>query len=750
MDMAKLNLNGVEFWSGSAAHDTVRQLAGLCEQVVHAPIPLSPDGDSFAMSCDPAKKRRGILAIQGSYKPDDDIVEIVILLVEGSAQARSGVSAVFQKLAALSDRVHCLEPEIDNDRVALRMLLSVKAAMLSLSRQETFIDELKKLDDLARLLQEEIPSDKTDQELEAAYRKVREVLEPVRPLAQAEPDLEPAHVAWAREILDYLGGAAPVAIAAPSLAFADYAQALLARVTMETGGSLGRLAVPSISTQGLVELVRRAPGFVVVPVESISLGASRYELGNEVRALLATLVAGGRSPIFMGTYEELQGVFHGGQGAASDPLMPVVRHIPDVALPALAEAAVQVASRPHGGLPPARRKELTGWVLAALDGRGDSQQQRILPLVARKVAADYFAGHYPGPGATTGFADRAAALSETFAGLCVHPRAMRTAEVQTAWVRTLASPELLATFREHLLAQDRALEALSRRLAMEVLTRPLHQPLRYCAQGTPGTGKSESAQLLAQVLDVPFVVIDAASMSDAYTVTSQLLGSSRGIVNSYQPGRLEQVAKHHCGAVVEICDIDHAPPPVQSALAALCFQVLENGEAQSSAGGMFSCANIIFAFTMNLPGGMDEAVRRNGIGYNNAPTSRTVMRKIVNEIKGMLSGAFLSRIGTPILFEPLDGDALAAIMERAVAEAVRAAAEHLGRPVPAVVIGAGVGRAVLATLEASVIAFGARAILEHGRALAAEAVLRWKGEAVADRPVRVMARGTGELDILID
>ena len=748
--MTKLNLSGVEFWSGSAVHDTVRQLAGLCQQVIQASVTMAPDGEGFATSPDAATNQRGILAVQGCYKPDDDIVEIVVLLFEGPAQARSGMPAVFQKLAALSDRVHCLEPEIDNDRVALRMMLSVKAATLSLSRQEKFLDELKKLEDLARLLQAEIPSEKTDQELAAAYRKVREVLEPVHPLAQAEAELDPAQVGWAREILDYLGGAAPVAVATPSLALSDYTQALLARVAMSTGGSLGRLVVPSVNAQGLVELVRRAPGFVVVPVESISLGASRYELGNEVRALLATLVAGGRSPIFTGTYEELQGVFHGGQGAASDPLMPVVRHVPEVALPALAEVAVQVACRLHGGLSPARRKELTRRVLAAVDGRGDAQQQRILPLVARKVTTDYFTGRYRGPDATVAFVDRSAALSETFAGLCVRPRAQRVAEVQAEWVRTLASPELLACFHEHLLAQDRALEALSRRLTMEVLTRPLHQPLRYCAQGTPGTGKSESAQLLARVLDVPFVVIDAASMSDAYTVTSQLLGSSRGIVNSYQPGRLEQVAKHHRGAVVEVCDIDHAPPPVQSALAALFFQVLENGEAQSSAGGMFSCANLIFAFTMNLPGGMDEAVRRDGIGYNNAPTARTVKKKIVNEIKGMLSGAFLSRIGTPILFEPLDGDALAAIVERAVAGAVHAAAERLGRPVTAVTIGAGVGRAVLATLEASVIAFGARAILEHGRALAAEAVLRWEDVPVADRPVRVEARGTGELDILTD
>ncbi len=72
---------------------------------------------------------------------------------------------------------------------------------------------------------------------------------------------------------------------------------------------------------------------------------------------------------------------------------------------------------------------------------------------------------------------------------------------------------------------------------------------------------------------------------------------------------------------------------------------------------------------MNLPGGMDEAVRRDGIGYNNAPTARTVKKKIVNEIKGMLSGAFPEAESARPSCSILDGDALAAIVERAVAGA---------------------------------------------------------------------------------
>src|SRR5512137_1250561 len=119
-------------------------------------------------------------------------------------------------------------------------------------------------------------------------------------------------------------------------------------------------------------------------------------------------------------------------------------------------------------------------------------------------------------------------------GLSPRPRAGRAPEVQERFTRVLTDPGLLPFLEDHLLAQDQALEQLVSRLVMESLTRPSHQPIRYCAQGPPGTGKSESAVLLAQRLGIPYVNIDAASMPDYYTASSQLLGSGRGIVMSYQ------------------------------------------------------------------------------------------------------------------------------------------------------------------------------------------------------------------------
>ncbi|MGA1871947.1 MAG: AAA family ATPase, partial [bacterium] len=283
---------------------------------------------------------------------------------------------------------------------------------------------------------------------------------------------------------------------------------------------------------------------------------------------------------------------------------------------------------------------------------------------------------------------------------------------------------------------------------MEVLTRPLYQPIRYCAQGTPATGKSESASLLAQRLRIPYINIDAASMPDYHTAAAQLLGSGRGIVGSHQSGRLEQAAKHHTGVVVEISDLDHAPLSVRSTLADLFLQVLETGEAQSATGAMFSCANLIFAFTMNLPQGMDEQIYK-GIGFNNYPSRCEVERRVADEIKNMLSSAFLSRVGMPILFEPLDGDALAVIVERVIKISIFNAAERLRCPIQDIILEEGLGKKVIVSLQTSITSFGARALLEHGRTVAAKALsaIQQRSVLLAGKSLFITASSEGKLII---
>jgi hypothetical protein len=341
-----------------------------------------------------------------------------------------------------------------------------------------------------------------------------------------------------------------------------------------------------------------------------------------------------------------------------------------------------------------------------------------------------------------------ALVKETLGGLGQEKRAGRSPEVQGRFSGRLAGPELLDTLQDRLLGQDRALGELAQKLRMECLTRPPHQPLRYCAQGTPGTGKSESAVLLAEHLEVPYANIDAASMPDYYTASAQLLGSGRGIVGSYKSGRLEQAAKHHRGAVLEISDLDHARPAVRSCLADLFLQILETGEGQTATVAMFSCANLILAFTINLPEGKDEQIHK-PLGFAGAASHGQAAAQVNTEIKRMLSSAFLSRIGRPILFDPLDNAVLGRIVERTVVEAARRAISNLETIEARVDTEEGLGRSVVGHLDSDLRAFGARGVVERARSLTTEALLRARqaGRLAQAQTLTVHAEEDGTLHI---
>jgi ATP-dependent Clp protease ATP-binding subunit ClpA len=281
---------------------------------------------------------------------------------------------------------------------------------------------------------------------------------------------------------------------------------------------------------------------------------------------------------------------------------------------------------------------------------------------------------------------------------------------------------MYAFFAEQIIGQEQTLRELCRRLGAEALGRPLHQPLRLCCQGTPGTGKSASAALLARRLEVPFVNIDAAGVTDPHSAGAMLLGSGRGIVMSHQPGKLEQAAKHHSGCVLEISDLDHAPPTVCGYMADIFLQLLETGEAQSATGGVFPCSNLILVFTFNLPDGMDERLRR-GIGFGGAPARSDLAPLVRKELLRIFSPAFFSRMGAPIIFDPLDGLALAAIIERELRGVLTAGCARLHLEVEEIILADGIGTQVVEFLDADLLNGGARVLIAQARALATQALL---------------------------
>jgi len=663
---------------------------------------------------------RGVLAVCAQLRADR-ITLRVKLAAEVADGCRADLLVLLRTVRALNDNCRIdVEPASAGTGSDIWSELSMRATPMSMQREATLMAELDKLTQLARALQAELPDHQRAPDLSKIYEPMRDVLEPVHPLAQTSADV----AEWARVSVDFLMGGATLALALSddNLSVMDYALAALAAAGWDRQVTLGRLMVPAVNARGVLEIASKAPGIVVVPASRVSLGSNVYELGSETRSLLSVLASSGRAAIFHGSLAELQAAFGGGQGGGGDPLRPVLRNVPSVAFQELVRFAVAAAGRRHGGIPPAIEEQLAADAHQALDAAQPAERERLLPLVAGRLVRAWSRGGKPSVDALAGYVGNLRAARETLGGICSRPRARRGEEVQERFARVLASPALLDRFREQLVGQDDPLTEFVARLRAECLTRPLHQPLRLCLEGPPASGKSSSVALLADLLDIPLVNIDAASMNDSYTASAQLLGSGRGIVGSHQAGRLEVVARHHRGAVVEVSDLDHAVPSVRSALADLFLQVLETGEAQSATGTMFGCCNLLFAFTMNLPGNRDQELRKH-LGFVTRPTPDDIRSDVASEIRHLLSAAFLSRVGSPILFEPLSSRALAAILERAMVSAVRTASERMHLNVADVVCADQVGDAVLSARELDASCSGARGLLELGRSLATEALL---------------------------
>ena len=720
--MERLNWN-----SSTDAHSqgtaVLHEVARLCQSSLALDIVVSDDSTRFSTKTTETNPD----GIQNATAKllDEDVLLIRLELIRADRISRIEAGTYFEHLSNLGPRVNLVPPEkTDKETSSLWVELKVKPTPFTPIRENAFLDELAALQAMAKGLQSDLARSDGDKALANKYKDFEDKLEPVMPLRTDLLKTETGLVAWAEEVRSFLSGGNSVAIESPHSVELDYALAVIAAGQMENGSSLGRCVVPAVDAKAIVQLARAAPGALALSAVGIRMSTSLFDLSNETENLLASLAGSGNPAIFTGTQQQLQSVFSGGQGGAGDPLFPIVCHMPEIDFEGLARFMIINAARPAGGVSTRAESELTERIVRSLEEYGESERKRLVQTIARKAVNDWAGGAKSNSTSDTVYVKALRGRSETFAGLSDKPRVKRAPNVQVRFTRVLRDPGLPAYFKTRLLCQDRAIEEQCEILATEALARPGHQLIRSCSVGTSGTGKSEFCVLLARRLGIPYVNIDAASMPDHHMAVTQLLGSGRGFVGSYQAGRLEQIAKHHTGAVVEVSDLDHAAPDVRATLPEIFLQALETGEAQAANGAMFSCANIIFIFTMNLLAGMDEKVQTS-IGFQQNPSRAQVTREAVTEMKQMLSNAFLGRIGTPVFYESLTGDALAQILERSMKEALCTAIRRLSLEVGAVRLAEGIGPTVLRSLQANLSSFGARALLEHGRRLAAMALNEW-------------------------
>lgn len=738
-------------WGEAGPLETLEQVGDLTGKFMSAPVDRSPDGSSFHVLREKGKIKPGIQEVYGRITAGNKL-QVLVQLVKFRAGIRvsdnfvEGLLETFKEFQLADPPRSC-----DPGQREIWFEFQGEATPLGPSRENAFLKRMEILNDAAKRLQAHIPVVLSDIGLDKIYEEHSEYLNPVYPCGVDSANGFPMIMEWAGQNHDFVAGQCSVAMVSPHPVLTDFGIAFMAKVFLEKGSNLGRFVRTQLTPQSLLEVANKAPGTVVIPADRLTIGSNLYNIGSEVRAMFSSLDDMGKAIFFTGTYEELQSVLGGGQGGRSDPLEPVVRRIPEIPMKILVQFAVQSEGRRYGGLSPADEQKLVKEISDVLEKDSPEVRYRLLPKLVARTLGDRSGGMAGASVSLPSFRDQLKKPTETLSGLGHRPKSVRASHVQKHFLQVLDDPELLEFFKARILGQDGALEDLITKLLDMVLTGKRHEPLCYLAEGTTGTGKSESARLLARALGIPLKSIDAASMANHYSANAKLRGSGRGIVGSYEPGVLEKAAKDHLGVVVEVRDLDHAPTDIRKNLAAEFLEILEEGEADTGTGAIFSCANLIFAFTINLPEGRDEKLRR-GLGFGEGPTQTEVKSDVIKEVKSLFSPAFLGRVGEPILFEDLSHETLAVVVERAIVTAIQKAAKRYGVPVGRVELEDGLGMAIVASSHLANAMLGARSFIHLGRSLIGKAFRRLlrSGTNPNGKNLTVFRKPKGDLEINID
>ena len=710
-------------WGKAGPLETLDQVADLTGKFMSAPANRSPDGSSFHVLKEKAKIYPGIQEVFGSITAGNKL-QICAQIVKFQTGIRvsdnfvEGLLALFKEFRAVDPPRAC-----DPGQREIWFEFQGEATPLGPSRENAFLKKMEILNEAARRLQAHIPVVLSDPGLDEIYKEHLEYLSPVYPCGVDSTDAFAMIMKWGQQNHDFVAGQCSVAMVSPHPVLTDFGLAVMAKVFMKKGSSLGRYVRTQLTIQSLLDVANKSPGTVVIPADRLTIGSNLYNIGSEVRAMFSSLDDMGKAVFFTGTYEELQSVLGGGQGGRSDPLEPVVQRIPDIPMKILVQFAVQSEGRRYGGMSRAEEQKLVKEISDVLEQDSPEIRYRLIPKLAARVLGDRSRGLTSASVSLPPFRNQLQEPTETLSGLGRRPASARAPHVQEHFFQTLSDPGLLEFFKSRILGQDRALEQMITKLLDMVSLGKRYEPLCYLAEGTTGTGKSESARLLARALRIPLKSIDTASIADHYSANAKLRGSGRGIVGSYESGVLEKAAKDHLGVVVEVRDLDHAPTHIRKNLAADFLQILEEGEAETGTGAIFSCANLIFAFTINLPDGRDEKLRRR-LGFGEGPTQTEVKTDVIKQVKSLFSPAFLGRVGEPILFEDLSHETLAMVAEKAIIAAIQTAAKRYGVPIGRVELEDGLGLAIVVYSHLAHAMLGARSFIHRGRSLVGKAFRR--------------------------
>jgi len=214
---------------------------------------------------------------------------------------------------------------------------------------------------------------------------------------------------------------------------------------------------------------------------------------------------------------------------------------------------------------------------------------------------------------------------------------------------------------KRIIGQKQAIKAVSNavrrsRSGLQDPNRPIGS---FIFLGPTGVGKTETAHALAEFLfddENAMVRIDMSEYMEKHTV-ARLIGAPPGYVGYEEGGQLSEAVRRHPYSVVLFDEIEKAHSDVFNVL----LQVLDDGRLTDGQGRTVDFKNTIIIMTSNLG---SPIIQEYFLDSKNTSSARQAMEdKVMAELKRHFRPEFLNRVDDVIIFQSLDEEELARIVE---------------------------------------------------------------------------------------
>lgn len=227
------------------------------------------------------------------------------------------------------------------------------------------------------------------------------------------------------------------------------------------------------------------------------------------------------------------------------------------------------------------------------------------------------------------------------------------AEQEASNLATLEEKIKLEVYGQDTAVQDIVDKILVSRAGLKPDNKPVGS---FVFMGPTGTGKTETAKVLAKNLGVKLIRFDMSEYQEKHSV-SKLIGSPPGYVGFEEnAGLLITQIQENPNCVLLLDEIEKSHPDVSTIL----LQIMDNGFVTGSNGKKADCRNIIIILTTNA--GAQEA-EKNTIGFGSVEKEYED-----KELKKFFAPEFRNRLDGIVTFNKLAKETMIKIVQKFIGE----------------------------------------------------------------------------------